>query len=117
MASEESVAAELAEVFNFKNLSDGRDLLSRLEYGKEDSTKSYFIDFIKNLPVLRNFGVSSNSDEAMIIKIKGLRRKTNNVLAVEKKSGLVKTMYIKRSGLKIKKAMSLISIIKTYYAK
>jgi hypothetical protein len=87
MASEESVASELAAVFNFTNLSDGRALLNLLEYGKEDSTNSYFIDFIKNLPVLRNFGISSNSDEAMIKMIKGPRRKINNVLAAEEKSG------------------------------
>ena len=55
MATEQCVAKELGEIFNFTDLSSGRELLSRLEYNLVDNTKSYFIDFIKNLPVLLKF--------------------------------------------------------------
>lgn len=87
MATEERVVAELSEIFNFTNLSDGRELLSRLEYQREDETTSYFTDFIKNLPVLRNFGAASTGVETTITLVKGPRRKVNNVLAEDKKSG------------------------------
>ena len=82
MATEEGVAKELGEIFNFTELSSGRELLSRLEHDLVDDTKSYFIDFIKNLPVLLKFGESEKSTLKMI---RGQRRKTNNVLEAEKK--------------------------------
>ena len=90
MATQEAfdrVIAELTEICNFDTISEAVSLLNILEYGKTDDTDMYFIDFVKNLPVLNTDTKVAVQNGLPIKMIKGIRRKTKNVLSLEKKSG------------------------------
>lgn len=81
------VVAELTEIFNFDSTSEATEILRRVEHGKKDNTDTYFVDFVKNLPVLNADTQVAVQNGLPIKMIKGIRRKTFNVLSLEKKSG------------------------------
>jgi serine/threonine protein kinase len=90
MATPESfkrVVDELTEIFNFDTTSEAVEILKRLEYGNIDASELYFVDFVKNLPVLNADTKVAVQNGLPIKMIKGIRRKTTNVLSLEKKSG------------------------------